>query len=186
MSVIFKNIPNILTMLRMAAVPVFVVFMLKDQLSIAVTIFILAELTDVLDGFIARKYNLITPFGKIADPLADKLMQLAALFMFSLKDMIPKIIPWLVFCKELFMLVSGIYLIRKKFDMSSKWFGKLTSVILFVTIMLVFFDVPRQITDVMLWLCVCMAIFAALMYVRNYYRNKNIKEENLTDSTPAI
>lgn len=181
MNIIFKNIPNILTILRMAAVPVFVTFMLKDQLSIALVIFLLAEITDVLDGIIARRYNLITPFGKIADPLADKLMQLAALFTFSLKDMIPKVIPWLVFCKELFMLISGIYLIRKKFDMSSKWFGKLTSVILFIAIMLLFFNVPRQITDIIFWICVVMALFAALMYIRNYFKQISSKEKTLVD-----
>ena len=143
MNNIKKNIPNILTILRMAAVPVFIVFMLKNMIYPAIIIFLLAEITDVLDGFIARRFNLITKFGKIADPLADKMMQLAALFMFSIRDMIPRIIPWLVLFKELFMLISGIYLIRKNFDMSSKWFGKLTSVVLFIAIMLVFFGSPE-------------------------------------------
>ena len=142
MNNITKNIPNILTVLRMAAVPVFIVFMLKNMIYPAIIVFLLAEITDVLDGLIARRFNLITKFGKIADPLADKMMQLAALFMFSIRDMIPRIIPWLVLFKELFMLISGIYLIRKNFDMSSKWFGKLTSVILFISIMLVFFGFP--------------------------------------------
>ncbi|MGI6123603.1 MAG: CDP-alcohol phosphatidyltransferase family protein [Acetivibrionales bacterium] len=181
MSIISKNIPNILTVLRMAAVPVFVVFMQKDMIYPAIVIFLLAEFTDVLDGIIARRFNLITTFGKIADPLADKMMQLAALFMFSIKEMIPKIIPWLVLFKELFLLISGIYLYRKKFDMSSKWFGKLTSVIMFIAIMLVFFDVPRYITDVIFWICVGMALFAALMYIRNYFNQVNAaKEENKT------
>jgi cardiolipin synthase len=120
MNNITKNIPNILTVLRMAAVPVFIVFMLKNMIYPAIIVFLLAEITDVLDGLIARRFNLITKFGKIADPLADKMMQLAALFMFSIRDMIPRIIPWLVLFKELFMLISGIYLIRKNFDMSSK------------------------------------------------------------------
>jgi len=166
-----KNIPNILTVFRMVAVPVFIVFMLNDMIYPAIIAFLLAEITDVLDGLIARRFNLITKFGKMADPLADKMMQLAALFIFSMKAMIPKIIPWLVLSKELFMLVSGIYLIRKNFDMSSKWFGKLTSVVLFIAIMLVFFGVPRQITDVIFWICVAMALFAALMYIRNYFKS---------------
>jgi cardiolipin synthase len=175
MSIILKNIPNILTMFRMACVPVFIAFMLNNKLYPAIGVFLLAEFTDVLDGIIARRYNLITPFGKIADPVADKLMQLSALFIFSIKDMIPKIIPWLVFSKELFLLVSGLYLMKKKIDMSSKWFGKLTSVILFIAIMLVFLGVPRNITDPIFWVCVAMALFAALMYIRNYF--KQIKPE---------
>ncbi len=180
MNNIKKNIPNILTILRMAAVPVFIVFMLKNMIYPAIIIFLLAEITDVLDGFIARRFNLITKFGKIADPLADKMMQLAALFMFSIRDMIPRIIPWLVLFKELFMLISGIYLIRKNFDMSSKWFGKLTSVVLFIAIMLVFFGVPRNITDVIFWICVAMALFAALMYIRNYFKQIKSTETKTT------
>ena len=164
----------------MAAVPVFIVFMLKNMIYPAIIIFLMAEITDVLDGFIARRFNLITKFGKIADPLADKMMQLAALFMFSIRDMIPRIIPWLVLFKELFMLISGIYLIRKNFDMSSKWFGKLTSVVLFIAIMLVFFGVPRNITDVIFWICVAMALFAALMYIRNYFKQIKSTETKTT------
>jgi len=179
MSVILKNIPNILTMLRMAAVPVFVISMIKDRIYLALGVFLAAEITDVMDGIIARRYNLITSFGKIADPVADKLMQLSALFMFSIKDMIPRIIPWLVFGKELFMFVSGLYLIRKKVDMSSKWFGKLTSVLLFIAIMLVFLGAPRNITDVIFWICVAMALFAAAMYARNYYRQVKAGSENI-------
>ncbi len=170
MSTFCRNIPNLLTLLRMAAVPVFIVQMLEGKIFAAIIVFLAAEITDVLDGIIARRYNYITLFGKIADPLADKLMQLSALFMLAEKDMILKIIPWLVLLKELFLLISGLYLIRKKVDMSSKWFGKLTSVLLFIAIMMAFFGVPRAITDIMLWICVGMALFAALMYIRNYLR----------------
>ncbi|HPU21855.1 MAG TPA: CDP-alcohol phosphatidyltransferase family protein [Thermoclostridium caenicola] len=169
MNRIIKHIPNILTVLRMAAVPVFYVLMRDNLITAATWVFLLAEFTDVLDGIIARKFNLITPFGKIADPVADKMMQLTALFMLSRMDMIPRIIPFLVLFKELFLLISGLYLIRKKFDMSSKWFGKLTSVLFFVAIMMAFLGVPREITDVMLWICVGMAVFASIMYARNYF-----------------
>ena len=129
MSTIFKHVPNLLTILRMAAVPVFYVLMRDDKITAAVWVFLFAEFTDVLDGIIARKFNLETPFGKIADPVADKMMQLTALFVLGGKDMIPAIIPYLVLFKELFLLISGLYLIRKNIDMSSKWFGKLTSVL---------------------------------------------------------
>lgn len=164
----------------MIAVPVFIVFMLQDMKYQAILVFLMAETTDVLDGFIARRFGLITKFGKIADPLADKMMQLSALFTFSAKDMIPRIIPWLVLFKELFMLISGLYLIRKNFDMSSKWFGKLTSVVLFIAIMLVFIGIPRHITDVIFWLCVVMALFAASMYIRNYF--KQVKSAGTNES----
>lgn len=175
MSKIFRHIPNMLTVLRMAAVPVFYILMRENRVTAATWVFLMAEVTDVLDGIIARRYNLITPFGKIADPVADKMMQLTALFVLGGMDMIPRIIPYLVLFKELFLLVSGLYLIRKNIDMSSKWFGKLTSVLFFVAIMMAFLGTPREITDVMLWICVGMAVFASIMYIRNYLRQVNKK-----------
>lgn len=180
MNRILKSIPNILTVLRIAAVPVFYILMRDNRITEAIWVFLLAEFTDVLDGIIARKFNSITSFGKLADPVADKLMQLTALFMLAVKDMIPHIIPYLVLFKELFLLISGLYLIRnrKNIDMSSKWFGKLTSALFFVAIMMAFLGVPREITDVMLWICVGMAVFAAIMYIRNYF--KQVSKKSLT------
>lgn len=181
MNIIFKNIPNILTISRILAVPLFVLYMYENQFTAALIVFILSAITDVLDGIIARKFDLITKFGKIADPFADKFMQIAALFMLSMKNMIPNIIPWLVLAKELFMVISGIYLIKKKYDTSSRWFGKLTSVLLFAAIILTFFGVPRNYTDILFWVCVGMTIFAAVMYTRDYFKKKNSNEENSTD-----
>ncbi|MGI6050239.1 MAG: CDP-diacylglycerol--glycerol-3-phosphate 3-phosphatidyltransferase [Acetivibrionales bacterium] len=185
MKTIFRNLPNILTVLRMLAVPVFIYFMLENQITIAIIIFMLAALTDIIDGFFARKYDLITTFGKIADPLADKLMQLAALFTLSLKGWIPSIIFWLVLGKELSMILASIYLIKKKYDTSSKWFGKLTSFLLFVAIILTLFRVPEQITTILLWCCVLMAIFTLLMYARNSFKaikDKESEDENLINN----
>jgi cardiolipin synthase len=184
MNFLFRNLPNILTILRIFAVPVFYVLSQQKQDLAAVFVFLGAEITDVLDGVIARHYQLITPFGKIADPFADKLMQLTALFVLAQRDLILEFIPWFVLLKDLFLLISGLYIIKskKKVDMSSKWFGKLTSAILFVAIMLVFLGVPRRITDKIFWLCVALALFAALMYIRNYFKQiKLVKNSNGTE-----
>lgn len=87
------NLPNKLTVLRVIMIPFFVVFMLMDITGaadkwIALAIFIVASLTDLLDGKIARKYNLVTNFGKFMDPLADKLLVCAALIcMVELKQL---------------------------------------------------------------------------------------------------
>ena len=182
MNAILKNVPNILTILRMVAVPVFAVLMMQDELYLALGVFIIAEITDVLDGIIARKSQLITPFGKVADPLADKLMQLTALFMLSEKEMIFKIIPWLVLTKDLFLLVSGFYVMKtkKKVDVSAKWFGKLTSVILFIAILATFCRAPRTVSDTIFWVCVVMALFAAVMYIINYF--KQVKGQKVNES----
>lgn len=183
MSFLFKNIPNILTLLRMATVPIFAGLMMEENLLAAALIFLAAEITDVLDGIIARRFDIISPFGKIADPFADKLMQLTALFMLAQRRLIPGIIPWLVFFKELFLLVAGLFVIkyRKKIDLSAKWYGKLASTMLFITIMLVFFNVSSTITDLLLWICVGITIFAAVMYIFRYFNQvKEIKTGKIT------
>jgi len=183
MSFILKNIPNILTLLRMAAVPIFAGLMMEENLLAAALIFLVAEITDVLDGIIARHYNIISPFGKIADPFADKLMQLTALFMLAQRRLIPGIVPWLVFFKELFLLLAGLFVIkyRKKVDMSSRWFGKLASTMIFIAIMLVFLKVDNSITDILFWVCVGITVFAAIMYILGYFEQmKELKACNVT------
>lgn len=168
MKTFLKHVPNALTVLRIAAVPVFVLLMLEDRIYEAVVVFLIAEATDVLDGYIARRYQLITNFGKLADPFADKLMQLSALFLLAYKQKIMMAIPWLVLTKDLFLLISGVYLMRKKVYVQAKWFGKLATVLLFIGILLALFGIPRHITDAVMWLSVGMALFAALMYIFKY------------------
>lgn len=179
MNAILKNVPNILTILRMAAVPFFIALMTQNNLLAALIVFIAAEITDVLDGIIARKYKLITAFGKVADPFADKLMQLTALFMLAQREMIMKIIPWLVLAKDLFLLISGFLIIKtkKKVDVSAKWFGKLTSVLLFIAIFTTFCGAPRSVSDAIFWVCVVMALFAAVMYSINYFKQMKLNRE---------
>jgi cardiolipin synthase len=169
MTAFVKNIPNILTIIRIAAAPVFIILMNIDYTYAAIC-FLIAEFTDVLDGIIARKFNMITPFGKIADPFADKLIQLTALFMLAGKGMIMPLFAYLVLFKELFMLIPGLFLLKKNVDMSSRWFGKLSSVLFFIAIMLAFFEVGRTVVDAVLWAGVGMALFSAVMYARNSIR----------------
>ncbi len=73
-----KNIPNVLTVFRLFIVPFFAYFLCEEQFIIAFILFAIAAFTDVLDGYLARKYNAISNFGKICDPLADKALQLSA------------------------------------------------------------------------------------------------------------
>lgn len=169
---IIRYIPNTLTSMRLAAIPVFAWWMFENRLMDAMWLFLLAQATDVLDGFIARKYQVVTVFGRIADPAADKLMQLTALFLLAWKGMIPTVIPWLFSIKELFMLICGILAIRSKMDTSARWFGKAASALLFATIMLTFFLKKHLVTDVLMWACVCTTLFALVMYGRNYLAHR--------------
>ncbi|SFR90314.1 CDP-diacylglycerol--glycerol-3-phosphate 3-phosphatidyltransferase [Anaeromicropila populeti] len=93
------NLPNRLTMLRVIMIPFFIFFLLSDAIPngkyIAAVIFILASLTDALDGYIARKYNLVTNFGKFMDPLADKLLVCSGLICFTAMETV-KLPAWIV------------------------------------------------------------------------------------------
>jgi len=105
----FLNLPNILTMLRIAMIPIFVVLLHKaTPLSslLAASVFALAAVTDVVDGFLARRWNMITVIGKLLDPLADKLIVAAALVMMASLDRIPAWIVIVLLSRE--FLVSGL------------------------------------------------------------------------------
>ena len=107
------NLPNKLTMFRVVLIPFFVLFMLVDITNvdkwIALAIFIIASLTDLLDGKIARKYNLVTNFGKFMDPLADKLLVCAALICLVELSVIPSWIVIIIISRE--FIISGFRLI---------------------------------------------------------------------------
>lgn len=122
------NVPNILTMLRFVLIGVFVyLFVVPANYVAALLVFLLAALTDVLDGYIARKYNLITDFGKLMDPLADKLMLIAALACLSRLDRTMYIFLAFVLLKELLMVAGGVYLYRHKVVVYAKLFGKMST-----------------------------------------------------------
>ena len=107
------NLPNILTVLRMVMIPIVIAFFAADLPYWALAFFLLAEFTDFLDGHIARRYNLVTKFGKVMDPLADKLMLMTTLFCLYATDRIPLWVPIVICIKECSMIVIGALLYRK-------------------------------------------------------------------------
>ena len=113
------NIPNILTILRFLLIPAFAYFLCARNYVTAVLLFLTGGLTDVLDGHVARKYNLITSWGKIADPLADKLMQITAFVILSLVlKIIPLELVLVILAKEILMGLGALVLYRQK----NTWF----------------------------------------------------------------
>ena len=103
------NLPNKLTLARIIAVPFFIVCYVKGLSIAALVIFILASLTDLLDGKIARKYNLVTDFGKFMDPLADKLLVCSAMIALIELDRIPAWIVIVIIARE--FIISGFRLV---------------------------------------------------------------------------
>lgn len=180
------NIPNALTILRLFLVPVFVILYgnagdFKSRVA-ATIIFILASLTDVLDGYIARKYNLITDFGKLADPVADKLMQLSAIGCLTLNGRISFWILGLFALKEAIMVLGGLSLLKDKYVVQSKWSGKIATVILFlsVNIILVTDDkiLPPKSATLLMTFSIIATIIAFFDYAQMYLKVK----ENMAKS----
>lgn len=128
------NIPNILTMLRIAMIGLFIWQYAVGHRIAALVIFLLAGLTDFLDGFIARRYSLITDFGKLMDPLADKLMQLTALICLCVSGLVPLWVIITVAAKELFMVAGGLLILRHNLVVRAHFVGKLATVVFIVAI----------------------------------------------------
>ncbi len=102
------NLPNILTYIRIALVPVFVTLFYAVNIYVALAIFVVACVTDVIDGFVARKFNMITNLGKVLDPFADKLLKLSTLICFVSVNIIPLWFLIVMLSLDLFLVVSGV------------------------------------------------------------------------------
>ena len=145
------NLPNKLTIFRMILVPIMVIipflgvkgdlFGIPTEFWLIDVIFILASLTDKLDGYLARKNNQVTVFGKFLDPLADKILVLAAMVMLVEMDKLPAWIPIIVLAREFFVSGYRLVAVEKGGNViaASKW-GKLKTVTQMIAIILAFID----------------------------------------------
>lgn len=118
-----KNIPNYLTILRLILVPIIFALILQEYYWAAFAFFLIANITDVLDGRIARKYNLITDWGKLMDPLADKITQISTISALIIKGIIPFWILAILTLKELIMIsVAFVLYKRNVVTVHSMWY----------------------------------------------------------------
>lgn len=169
------NLPNLLTMLRFLLVPVMSYFLINQNFTLAISIYILASATDILDGFIARKYNMITKLGKFLDPMADKLLQFSALLGLWVVGIIPFWITLIFFLKEIFMGLGTIKLLKNKdVVVPSKWFGKMSTVIFFIAIVFSMisenFSMLKPYVLPMFILALLSLFFAFIMYLINFLK----------------
>lgn len=164
------NIPNILTTIRFFIVPVFAYFLIVRSYAVATLLFLVAGMTDILDGYMARKFNMTTKWGKLADPLADKITQVTALAILTYQDKIPIIIVIVVAIKELLMVVGGILLYKDRVVVAAGWYGKLATVVFYLAIVMIIFDTPFS--DIFVMIAVAATLFAFIRYAISYKRIK--------------
>ncbi|WP_051569200.1 CDP-diacylglycerol--glycerol-3-phosphate 3-phosphatidyltransferase [Alkaliphilus transvaalensis] len=133
------NLPNILTASRFLLIPFFVSVFFSDSpnnIILAIVIFVVAGITDMLDGYLARKHGLITKWGQAMDPLADKLMLLTVLVCFTIKRILPPWVIIIVALKETLMVIGGLLLYTRKDKtvLPANKLGKLATVIFYIAI----------------------------------------------------
>ena len=183
MKKIARHIPNILTIFRFILIPFIVLNLANDKYLAAFVIFTVSGLTDILDGFIARKFNFITNFGKLIDPLADKCTQIITLATLALKNIIPMWIIIIVILKEFIMVAGASFLYGKELVVSSKWYGKLATVLFYIAIVCSLFIKEFNFTfDFSLYiyyLALISTIFSLLMYIKAFYVQGYLKKESL-------
>ncbi|MBR3255969.1 MAG: CDP-alcohol phosphatidyltransferase family protein [Clostridia bacterium] len=182
----FKHVPNILTIIRFLLIPFIVFFIFQEKYIMAFVFFTLSGITDVADGFIARKFNFITNFGKLMDPLADKLTQISTLGSLAIVGIIPIWILIIVLIKEFIMIVGASFLYGKDVVVYSKWYGKLATVLFYFAIVLslIFreFNIQGfwQYLDLVFYgLALASTLFALIMYVISLYNKGFIDKDDL-------
>jgi cardiolipin synthase len=153
-------------------------FLFDNQLIPAIAIYITASITDVIDGLIARKFNMITTLGKILDPMADKLLQFTALIGLWYIDIIPFWITAIFFAKEILMGLGCIKLLKKDIVIQSKWFGKASTCMFFLAIVVsmlsVYYKALKPYPINLMCFALLMALFSLIMYLMNYIKIKRI------------
>lgn len=190
----FKHVPNILTIIRFLLIPVIIIFAIQDDYLATIIILTLSGLTDILDGFIARRFNFISDFGKLMDPLADKATQITILAVLTIQEIIPFWILIIVLLKEFAMIAGASFLYGKELVVSSKWYGKLATVLFYFAIVcslfvqhwnagnLVTISPLPEFDKYIYYLAILSTIFSLIMYIKAFYLQgylkKQIKHEN--------
>ena len=176
------NLPNKLTTLRVIMIPFFVFFLLWQNgenytfRMIALALFIIASLTDLLDGKIARKYNLVTNFGKFMDPLADKLLVCSALICLIELNALPAWMVIIIISRE--FIISGFRLIASDNGVviAASYWGKFKTTFQMVSVVLLILDIPAL--AFVTTICVRIALVLTIVSLVDYiYKNHKILTE---------
>ncbi len=177
------NLPNKLTMLRVIMIPFFLVFLLTDVAGgasryIAAGIFIVASLTDMLDGKIARKYNLVTNFGKFMDPLADKLLVCSAMIAFVELGRLPAWIVIVIISRE--FIISGFRLVAADNGVviAASYWGKFKTTFQMLMIIMLVLQLNFPYVDIVEWTLVYIALVLTIVSLVDYiWKNRGVMRD---------
>jgi len=174
------NLPNKLTIARMLIVPVFIVILMREYYVISAVIFILASLTDMFDGMIARKYNLVTNFGKIMDPLADKILVVAALVCLVQLGDVPAWMVIVILAREFAVTGLRTAAAAQGIVIAAGTTGKIKTILQMIAIPALllqnwpFSYIGFPFAQIMLWASLIMTVISGVEYV---VKNRNTFNE---------
>ena len=182
----FKHLPNILTIIRFLLIPLILYFIFTGNYLFAFVFFTVSGITDIADGCIARKFNLISNFGKFMDPLADKLTQISVLAALVIVKIIPVWILAIVLLKEFIMVVGASFLYGKDVVVYSRWYGKLATVLFYLAIVVSLLLSKFNLTGIwsnldmfLYYIALIATVFALIMYVLTLYNKGFINKDDL-------
>ena len=177
----FLLIPNILSCLRILLIPVFILLYLNGLKGAAIIVLIISGLSDMIDGIIARHFNMISELGKLLDPVADKLNQAGIVFCLAIKFSQVRVLLVLFLIKEFCMIVGGLILLHSgQKPIPAKWWGKLSTAVFYIvmTIILIFgdytikFKLPNIMITILTAISAICLIFSFVNYIPIFYRIK--------------
>lgn len=178
------NLPNKITMIRVILIPFFVFFMLTDFVPyskiIAAAIFIVASLTDTLDGYLARKYQLVSNFGKFMDPLADKLLVCSALVCFvALPDNpMPAWVVIVIISRD--FIISGFRLVASDegIVIAASWWGKVKTVVQMLMSILLILNFNGTVIDIVEYIFIYAALILTVVSLIDYlWKNRKVLDD---------
>lgn len=174
------NLPNKLTMFRVILIPFFIVFLLAPEIPagnwIALGVFIVASLTDWLDGYIARKNNLVTNFGKFMDPIADKLLVCSGFICLTSLDRIPSWMVIIIIAREL--VIDGFRLVASDNGVviAASYWGKFKTTFQMIAVCLMIANIEALsiVTTIVTWIAVILTVVSLIDYL---VKNKDVMKE---------
>lgn len=166
------NLPNLLTLFRFALIPIYIVVFFSDipgHMQWAFGVLLLAGLTDVLDGYLARRNHQVTKVGVMLDPLADKMMMIAVFLSLLIAQRISLGAALAIFIRDIGMIVgAAIFHIRGKLTVPANKLGKLTTFLFYVALFLIMFEL--SIAETFLWGVIILSFITLIVYIVQFKR----------------
>ena len=168
------TVPNLLTCLRLLMIPLFMwLYLAKQKYAETAAVLLLSGLTDIVDGFIARRFDLVSDLGKALDPVADKLTEFCMLVCLLSRFDVLRLLAVLMVAKELVCGAATLAAIKKTGEvLSAEWHGKLCTCLLYLTIVLhiLWIDIPYQVSFALTAVTFVCLVLSMVLYLRRSIR----------------